>query len=66
MMIEKDRDLSDPKTRSSAGAQCLVQFRDESEARSEVDEWTWDTPIGRTIDRQSYRVTEQIFRRTHE
>lgn len=67
-----DRDLSDPRARSGAGAQCLVEYRNECEARAEVDCWPWgwtpatDTEAARAIDRQATRTHSNIFRRSHE
>jgi hypothetical protein len=66
------RDLTDPDARRYAGAACLVQYRDEWEARAESDCWTadWtvesDTETARAIDWQQGRVADQIFKRVDE
>lgn len=70
--MAEHRDLTDPDTRRYAGVACLVQFRDEWEARAESDCWTdnWtvetDTKTARAIDRQQGRTTDDIFRRVDE
>lgn len=60
------RDLECQLARSAAGAQCLVEFREEMLARAEVDCWDIESPIGKTIDRHVGRLTSRILQRSEE
>lgn len=67
------RDLTDETTRRACGARCLIEYRDEWEARAEADVWDGflvgtlpADPIGQTIQRHFDRVRAVTMSRSNE